>query len=50
METSLPSCGHTYTHLGIVIAGELEEKEEVEILLMSGEFYFYVRVDHEIFA
>ena len=46
----MPSYGHTCTHLGIVIAGEVEEKEEVENLLMWGEFSFYVRVDHEIFT
>ena len=33
METSLWSCGHTCADLGILIAGEMEEKEELKILL-----------------
>ena len=50
METSLSSCGHTCTHLGIQIAGEAEEKEELKNLLMWGEFSFHVMVDREIFT
>ena len=34
VETSLSSCGHTCTHLCILIAGEMEEKEELQNLLM----------------
>ena len=36
METSLSSCGHTCTKLGISIAREVEEKEELENLLKWG--------------
>ena len=50
METSLPSCGHTCTHLGILIAKEVEGKEELKDLLMSGKFYFHVKVDFEHFT
>ena len=35
VETSLSSCGSTCTHLGILIAGELEEKEEMKNLLIG---------------
>ena len=48
METSLSSCGHTCTNLGILIAGE--EKEELKNLLIRGEFSFHVMVDSEIFT
>ena len=48
METSLSSCDHICTHLGILIAGEVVEKEELENLLMLGEFFFHVMVDREI--
>ena len=37
------------THLGILIAGEVEENEELKNLLMWGEFSFHVMVDREIF-
>ena len=52
METSLSSCGHTCTHLGILIAGveKVEKKEEMKNLLMWGEFSFHVMVDREIFT
>ena len=36
--TSLSRCGHTCTHLGILIAGELEEEEELKNLLMLGKY------------
>ena len=45
MGTSLSSCGHTCTHLGILIVGEVEEKEELKNLLMWSEFFFQVMVD-----
>ena len=50
VETSLPSCGHTCTHLGILIAGEVAEKQELKNLLMWGEFSFHVMLDREIFT
>ena len=50
METLLSSCHHTCTHLGILIAGEVEEKEELKKLLMWGKFSFHVMVDCEIFT
>ena len=50
METSLWSCGHTCTDLGIPIAGKVEEKEELKNLLKWGKFSFYVMVDREIFT
>ena len=40
METSLSSVGHTCTHLGIQIAGELEGKKELKNLLMWGKTPF----------
>ena len=46
----MSSCGHICTHLGILIAGEVEEKEELKNLLMWGEFFFHIMVDHEIIA
>ena len=46
----LSSCGHTSTHLGILIAGEVEEKEELKKLLIWGKFSFHVMVDFEIFT
>ena len=49
METSLPSCGQLCTHLGILKAGKVEEKEELKNLLMCGEYSFHVMVDREIF-
>ena len=36
VETSLSSCGHTCTKLGISIAREVEEKEGLENLLKWG--------------
>ena len=50
MEISLSSCGHTCTHLGILIAGEVEEKEELKNLLMWGKFSFHVMVDRKLFT
>ena len=46
----MSSCGHKCTHLDILIAGEVEEKEELKNLLMWGEFSFRVMVDREIFT
>ena len=43
METSL-------SHLGIVMAGEVEGKEELKILLTCGEFSFYGMVDRKIYT
>ena len=50
METLLSSCHHTCTHLGILIAGEVEEKEELKKLLMWGKFSFHVIVDDELYT
>ena len=50
METSLSSCGHTSTNLGILIAGEVEEKKRVKNLLMWGKFSIHVMVDRELFT
>ena len=50
METSLSSCGHTCTHLGILIAGEVAEKQELKNLLMWGEFFFHIMLDREVFT
>ena len=38
VETSLWSCGHTCTELGIRIAIEVEEKEELKTLLEWGKW------------
>ena len=46
----MSSCGHTCTHLGIIIAGEVEEKEELKNLLMWGKFSFHVMVDRKLFT
>ena len=43
-------CGHTCTNLGIPIAGEVEEKEELKNLLKWVKFSFHVMVDREIFT
>ena len=40
----------TCTHLGILIAGEVEEKQELINLLMCGELSFHVMVDRKIFT
>ena len=48
VETSLSSCRHTCTYLGIVLAGGVEEKEELKNSLMWGKFFFHVMVDREI--
>ena len=48
-ETSLSNCCHTYTRLGILIAGEAKEKEELKNLLMLGEFSVHVMVVRELF-
>ena len=50
VETSLSSCGHTCNDLGIPIAGEVEEKEELKNLLKWDEFSFHVMADREIFT
>ena len=49
VETSLSSCCHTYTRLGILIAGEAKEKEELKNLLMWGKFSVHVMVVRELF-
>ena len=49
VETSLSSCGHARTHLGILIAGEVEEKEELK-KLMWGKLSFHVMVDRSLFT
>ena len=49
VETSLSCCRHTCTHVGILIAGEVEGKEELKKLLMWGKFSFHVMVDRELF-
>ena len=41
---------HTCTHLGILIAGEVEENEELKNLLMRGKFSFPDMGDPEIFT
>ena len=46
----VPSCVHTCTDLDILIAGEVEEKEELKNLLKWGKFSFYVMVDCTIVA
>ena len=46
METLLSICGHTCTNLGILIAGEVEEKEELKNLLHK--FSLFVMVDWKI--
>ena len=50
METSLSSCGHACSHLGILIAGEVAGKQELRNLLMWVEFSFHVMLDREIFT
>ena len=50
VKTSLSSCSHTCTHLGILIAGEVENKEKLKNLLMCGKFSFHVMVDRELFT
>ena len=37
-------------HLGILIAGEVQEKEELKNLLMWGKFSFHVMVDRQLFT
>ena len=44
-KTSLLSCGHTCTHLGMPIAGEVKEKKELKNLLKWGKFTFHVMVE-----
>ena len=36
VEISLSSCGHICTNAGIPVAGEVEEKEEIEKLVKVG--------------
>ena len=50
MEISLSCCGITCTHLDILIAEVVEEKEEVKNLLTWNEFSFHVMVDRVIFT
>ena len=50
METSLSNCSHTCTHLGILIAGEVEAKEELKNFLMWSKFSFHVMVDRKIYT
>ena len=50
VETSLSICHHRCTHLGILIAGKVEWKEEPKNLLMRGNFSFPVMVDRELFT
>ena len=50
MEIALSSSRHTSTRLGILIAGEVEKKEELKNLLMYGKFSFHVMVDRELFT
>ena len=38
------------THLGILIAGEVQDKEELKNLLMWGKFSFHVMVDRQLFT
>ena len=40
----------TYTSLGILIAGEAKEKEELKNLLMWGKFSVHVMVVRELFT
>ena len=49
-ETSLSSCYHSYIHLGILIAREAKEKEEMKNLLMWGKFSAHVMVVRELFT
>ena len=46
VETLLSICGHTCTNLGILIAGEVEEKKELKNLLHK--FSLSVMVDWKI--
>ena len=46
----LSSCCHTYTRLGILIAGEAKEKEELKNLLMWGKFSVHIMVVRELFT
>ena len=48
VQISLSSCGYTCSNLGILIAGEVGEKEELKNLLIWGKFFSHVMVDHEI--
>ena len=48
VEISFSSCSHTCIHLDILIAGQVQDKEELKNLLMWREFFFHVMVDREI--
>ena len=48
VEATFSSCQHIYTHLSILIAGEVEEKEELKNLLMWHKSSFHVTVDREL--
>ena len=50
METSVSSCDQACAHLGIPVAAEVEEKEELKNLLKWGKFSFRVMVDSKIFT
>ena len=50
METLLRSYGHTCTHLGILISGEVAEKQELRNALVWGESSFHVMLDLEVFT
>ena len=39
-----------FVTMGILVAGEVEEKKELKNLLMWGKFSFHVMVDREIFT
>ena len=43
-------CQVVATHVGILIAGEVAEKQELKNLVMSGEFSFHVMLDCETFT
>ena len=47
MESSLSSCGHTCTDLGILIFGKVEEKKELKNVLNSP---LICHEDHETFT
>ena len=50
VETSLLSCCHTCTHLGILIAEKVEKKEKLTDLLLCGKFSFHVTAHREFFT
>ena len=46
----MSSCCHTYTRLGILIAAEAKEKEELKNLLIWGKFSVHIMVVRELFT